>query len=197
MKRSYVTHTTQNYESITINLVESIKKYSEYPILVYTIDYDASPYLKSIAECKRLDLNLPVETEDDFFNKDGNLYVNRGTIRTFLTLSSKVDVLLDVCDTDIDEWVYLDSDCILNLNGDDLFDFQPQIKEVPLATKGPHQFVLVTKNDEIIGNPFWKGDGSVDLESTLEYPLMKFFGMSPNERINYHTTNIIFGKFEL
>jgi|694.fasta_scaffold28389_3 autotransporter strand-loop-strand O-heptosyltransferase len=194
MKRSYVTHTTQNYESITINLVESIKKYSEYPILVYTIDYDASPYLKSIAECKRLDLNLPVETEDDFFNKDGNLYVNRGTIRTFLTLSSKVDVLLDVCDTDIDEWVYLDSDCILNLNGDDLFDFQPQIKEVPLATKGPHQFVLVTKNDEIIGNPFWKGDGSVDLESTLEYPLMKFFGMSPNERINYHTTNIILGN---
>lgn len=194
MKRSYVTHTTRNYENITINLVESIKKYSQYPILVYTIDYDASPYLQSIAECKRLDLNLPIETEDDFFNKDGNLYVNRGTIRTFLTLSSKVDVLLDVCDTDIDEWVYLDSDCILNVNGDDLFEFQNQVNDLPLATKGPHQFVLITKNDEIIGNPFWKGDGSVDLESTLEYPLMKFFGMSPNERINYHTTNIILGN---
>jgi hypothetical protein len=40
--RSFITHTTENYEHITLNLVKSINKYSDYKIIVYTIDYDGS-----------------------------------------------------------------------------------------------------------------------------------------------------------
>jgi hypothetical protein len=194
MKKIYVTHTTENYEQITINLVLSVKKYSDLPIIVYTIDYDGSEELRKLTECKRLDLNLPKESDSDFFSSNGNLYVNRSTLRTFMTLSAKIDVLNDVCNSDIDQWVYLDSDCILNLNGDELFDFQNKIDDIPLASRGPHEFVMISKNDKLFGNPFWKGDGTVDLTSTLEYPLMEFFGLKPEDRINYYTTNIIVGN---
>ena len=57
--KSFITHTTENYEEITTNLVKSIRRYSQYPIRVYTIDYEASERLRLIADCVRLDLNLP------------------------------------------------------------------------------------------------------------------------------------------
>jgi hypothetical protein len=44
--RAFITHTTENYEHITLNLVKSIQKYSKYKIFVYSIDYDASSELQ-------------------------------------------------------------------------------------------------------------------------------------------------------
>jgi hypothetical protein len=126
--RTFITHTTENYEEITTNLVRSIRKYSEYPIRVYTIDYDASENLKSLADCVRLDLNLPKLSSNDFVSENGNSYVQRKTLRTFLTLSAKVDAMINACENSIEEWVYLDSDCVANHNVDDLFIFTEDYK---------------------------------------------------------------------
>ena len=79
LKQAYITHTTDNYEQITINLVNSISSFSDKPIVVYTIDYTATEALKSIATCIRLDLELPKLSGDDFLG-DGIKYVNRSTI---------------------------------------------------------------------------------------------------------------------
>ena len=59
MKKHFITHTTQNYEHVTLNLARSIKNYSKNKLVVYTIDYDASDELKSLAICRRLNLNIP------------------------------------------------------------------------------------------------------------------------------------------
>jgi hypothetical protein len=107
MKKYFITHTTKNYEEITLNLVESVKRYSKYPIIVYTIDYDASERLQSQSECVRLDLNLPEVSEKDFVLEKGNSYVKRETLRTFLTLSAKIDSLIHASENGVHEWVYL------------------------------------------------------------------------------------------
>ena len=65
--RYFITHTTENYEEITLQLAKSIKKYSNHDLLVYTIDYEGSDKLKSLATCKRIDLNLPGYLSPTFF----------------------------------------------------------------------------------------------------------------------------------
>ena len=192
--RSFITHTTSNYENITLNLVKSIKKYSKYDIIVYTIDYDGTDKLQKEVKCIRIDLNIPSLDDDSFINNiNGNFYVDREKIRSYYALGAKVDAMLHASQF-IDEWVYLDSDSIANKNVDDLFEYCSKATEFPLATLGPHQYVLLVKNGEVIGNPFWKNDGSIDYENTLEYPLMSFMGVPKTQRSPYRTTNILVGN---
>jgi autotransporter strand-loop-strand O-heptosyltransferase len=192
--RAFITHTTSNYENITLNLVKSIKKYSKYDIIVYTIDYDGTDKLQKEVKCIRIDLNIPSLNDDSFINNiNGNFYVDREKIRSYYALGAKVDAMLHASQF-IDEWVYLDSDSIANKNVDDLFEYCSKATEFPLATLGPHQYVLLVKNGEVIGNPFWKNDGSIDYENTLEYPLMSFMGVPKNQRGSYRTTNILVGN---
>ena len=192
--RAFITHTTSNYENITLNLVKSIKKYSKYDIIVYTIDYDGTDKLQKEVKCIRIDLNIPSLNDDSFINNiNGNFYVDREKIRSYYALGAKVDAMLHASQF-IDEWVYLDSDSIANKNVDDLFEYCNKTTEFPLATLGPHQYVLLVKNGEVIGNPFWKNDGSIDYENTLEYPLMSFMGVPKNQRGSYRTTNILVGN---
>ena len=196
LKQAYITHTTDNYEQITINLVNSISSFSDKPIVVYTIDYTATEALKSIATCIRLDLELPKLSGDDFLG-DGIKYVNRSTYRTYKALSSKIDCMLHACDF-IEEWVYLDGDCIANHNVDDLFDWCASADEYPLATKGPQQYVLLVINGELLGNPFiddTANEQTKDNTKCLEWPLMDYFGMDVNQRsTQYRTTNILAGS---
>jgi autotransporter strand-loop-strand O-heptosyltransferase len=139
-------------------------------------------------------LNIPSLNDDSFINNiNGNFYVDREKIRSYYALGAKVDAMLHASQF-IDEWVYLDSDSIANKNVDDLFEYCNKTTEFPLATLGPHQYVLLVKNGEVIGNPFWKNDGSIDYENTLEYPLMSFMGVPKNQRGSYRTTNILVGN---
>ena len=190
----FITHTTQNYEQVTINLAKSIKKYSKNKLIVYTVDYDASDELKFYATCRRINLNIPEITKRDLFIGDKNFYVNRDSLNIYFILSSKIDVMIRAIDDGINEWVYLDSDCIANHNVDDLFDYTKDVTDIPLASTGPYEFILLTfQNGTIQGNPFWKGDGSKDLQATIEWKMMEFFCMKPEDRGVYTTTNILVG----
>ena len=191
--KAYITHTTSNYEEVTINLVNSIKEFSEIPVVVFTIDYDASDELKALAACYRIDMNLPTLEDSDFHNTNGNMYVNRDRFRTYMALSSKIDAMVLACDF-INEWVYLDGDCIANYNVDDLFNYMDQLGTYPLATLGPHQYVMMYNDDVLRGNPF-EVEGQCDNTKCLEWPLMSYFDMRPEQRtIQYKTTNILVGN---
>ena len=85
-----------------------------------------------------------------------------------------------------------DSDSIVNKNVDELFNHCSKITEFPLATLGPYEYVLITTPDgKLLGNPYWKENNTVDNENTLEWPLMKFMGMTTDDRGIYRTTGIM------
>jgi len=194
-RQAYITHTTENYEHVVLNLVNSVKAFSDKPMIVFTIDYDASEELKMVADCYRVDMNLPVLNNSDFYNleKGNNMYVNRRSHRTYMALSSKIDSMILACDL-VKEWVYLDGDCLANYNVDDLFDYIEDV-EYPLATAGPHEYVMFTDNGVLTGDPF-NGD-FLDNTKTLEWPLMEHFNMKPEQRSPYYkTTNILVGSFK-
>ena len=194
MKKHFLTHTTKNYEHVTINLARSIKKYSKNKLVVYTIDYEASDELKSLAICRRIDLNIPLISEGDLFFSVDNFYVNRNSVNIYHILGSKIECMIKAIEDGAIEWVYIDGDSIANLNVDDLFKYTSQVDEVPLATKGPYEYILLTHQDgSVDGNPFWKGDGTIDLTATIEHPMMSFFNMEPSNRGVYSTTNILVG----
>ena len=199
IKKAFITHTTENYEQVTINLVNSIRAFSKEDVVVYTIDYTASDRLQTIATCIRLNLGLPNLTEDDFHNNEIGevMYVNRSTYRTYKTLSAKIDCMLDACGF-IEEWVYLDGDCLANYNVDDLFDWCKEATEYPLATCGPQQYVMLVVDGKLIGNPFVDKTGNEltkDNTKCLEWPLMDYFGMDVHQRsTQYRTTNILAGS---
>lgn len=194
MKKHYITHTTENYESVTINLARSIKKFSKNKLVVYTVDYDASDELKSIAICRRIDLNIPKMTDRDVFVNPDNFYVNRHSVTVYYSLSAKIECMIDAIAQGAKEWVYIDGDSIAKPNVDDLFKYTKDVKKIPLATKGPYQYILLTHSDgSVDGNPFWKGDGSTDLTATIEFPMMDFFSIPPETRGTYSTTNILVG----
>lgn len=192
--RAYITHTTENYEDVAINLVNSIRAFSDIPVLVFTIDYDASERLSSIAECHRVDVGLPQLNSDDFHNMEpgDNPYVKRESFRTYMALSSKIDAMIRACDL-VEEWVYLDGDCLANSNVDKLFDYI-EGAEYPLATKGPQEYMMILWNGEVVrGDPF--KNGGQDNTLTLEWPLMEYMGMYPYQRSSYYkTTNILVGS---
>jgi autotransporter strand-loop-strand O-heptosyltransferase len=194
MTKHFITHTTENYEHVTINLARSIKNYSKNKLVVYTIDYEASEELKNLAICRKLNLNIPQITHNDLFIGIDNFYVNRNSVNVYHILSSKIDVMIQSIKDGAKNWVYIDSDSIANLNVDDLFNYTSQVKDIPLASKGPYEYILLTHADgSVDGNPFWKEDGSTDLSATIEYPMMDFFQMKPEERGIYTTTNVLVG----
>ena len=123
MKKHFLTHTTKNYEHVTINLARSIKKYSKNKLVVYTIDYEASDELKSLAICRRIDLNIPLISEGDLFFSVDNFYVNRNSVNIYHILGSKIECMIKAIEDGANEWVYIDGDSIANLNVDDLFKY--------------------------------------------------------------------------
>ena len=194
--KAYITHVTENYDHVAVNLAKSLNLYSKYPLVVYTIGYEGSAELKKYATCRTIELDFKIpEIDDNDFVGDKIMYVNRFTYRTYMVLSSKVDAMIQANLDGIDEWCYLDSDCLANSNIDEIFDYSNLIENYPIATLGPQEYVMFFKNDKLSGNPFWKEDGSTDSEATLEWPLMDLFGMQPNQRLtNYKTTNILLGN---
>ena len=152
--KCYITHTTKNYEEVTINLARSLSKYSKYPLVVYTVDYEAGKELKKLAFCRRIDLGVPPPSGDDLQSKNGIFYVNRSSQRTYLALSSKIDCIIQGIKDGATEWVYLDGDCIANLNVDSIFNYIEDVIDYPIAPLSPFGYLMIGKEGNWRGSPY-------------------------------------------
>lgn len=196
MNRAFITHTTKNYESIAINLVNSIHEFSEFPIIVYTLNYTASKKLSDLTRCVRIDMDFGDLVDADFVKDGEHLYVKRTEKRNsniYMTLSSKIDCILSAVN-ELDEWVYLDGDCIANSNIDDLFGYCKTAINYPIATLGPHEYLIIVKEDVVYGDVYMNSTG-FNQKLCIEYPLYQYLGYDLEKRTkNYKTTNIIVGN---
>lgn len=194
MTRAYITHATKNYLNVAHNLAKSIREFSDIPLVVYCIDVDKKDtyifqdILDVYVEILNLNLDAP---ENVILTSTENFYVDRFSIKSFNVLSVKVLAMKHALESGWDEVCYLDSDCIATPIVDELFNWSNLITDYPIATKGVHEYMIRVDNSIQHGNPFLNRWPEPEIELTLEWPLMRFMGMSTDQRGTYRTTTTI------
>lgn len=197
MRRTYITHVTRDYLDVALNLATSIRLFSNIPLVIYCVKLQNEDSIKfshiQDVYLRNIDYNLMDPSEMDFHSTgDGNFYVNRNTPRTYLALCIKTIAMQMALEEGWEEVCYLDSDCIATPITDEIFEWSSEISNYPLATEGIHQYMMFFENGIEYGNPFSGGSWPVaDNTLTLEWPLMNFLDMKPEQRGSYRTTNVL------
>jgi len=175
-EQCYITHTTKNYIETTFGLIYSIIEFSDYPIVIFTVNFDIS----DIDNPFELNTNVIfIEIKDDYYpketimlNADGGKYVNRDYQETYKLLSVKADALLRAFALGVKKGVYLDSDTVVRYNVDDLLLHTKNITEHPLFSRGVYDIML--------------DDGNRDIER----PMMNYLGVK-DRSMHYVQSNIV------
>ena len=193
-KKAFVSFTNEKYLDLAEQLVKSVKEFSDYPIILYSINCDI-PFKYDNLYTKRIDsdfIKTPkyIDSGESFHRKGEDLNVkvdtskydiltvDRNDINTYITLSRKGHVILDALDNGLEEGIFLDADGIVKENIDESFDYFKQATNYPLVGKGLFEFMMLNgKGDPAVGDP-------------LEAPLMKLLGVT-NRTMHYVTTNFI------
>jgi hypothetical protein len=200
MKRTYVSICTENYHYLVLWLIRSVKKYSSYDINIFCINYDPDELCLERPDgvfFHKLEYELHKEGQEFEELVDGNFYVHRKNPRTFQITSRKPHSVIRALEMGYDEVCFIDCDSIACPNIDQIFDHSKSIKNLPLVTRGPHEFVIVPdENGNERGNPFEGCWPNQDLTKTLEWPLMQFLQVSIDKRGEYRTGNLFIANQE-
>lgn len=196
-KRAYITVATENYHYLSLALGKSLNLFSDYPLHVFCINYLPSEENKGYG-CFFHKINYEI-WETDWtvdYNESGNYYVNRSNPKNFQIMTRKYEACLKILDFDYDECCFIDCDSIAMPNIDSIFNYTNLIKNIPLFSLGPHNFMMITDGVNIVrGNPFEESWPIPDIKKTLEWPLMQFLQVGEDKRGIYRTCNLfIFNK---
>lgn len=179
-ERAFVTHCNEEYAPIVEKMIESVRAFSDTPIIAYMIN--SNRQIKGATETIRIDSNL--RDGNLFVNENGNSYVDRASIAIYDIITKKVNAIQHAINYRADNVVYLDGDSIATHKIDELFDFISEDMEYPLFTTAPQEFMMYGGK----GNPFIEDENGNqvgrDLSKTLEVPACDLFNVSISNR-NY------------
>jgi len=192
-KRAYLTICTENYNYLANYLGQSVNHFSNYDLHVFCLNYFPTEEQKLPGVFyHRMDYEIQNQDEASFsVAEDGNFYVNRENIRSFQIMTRKYEACLRMLEMDYEECCFIDCDSLASPFVDEIFDFLSEIESTPVFTKGPHDYMMVTVNGQVMrGDPFIGTWPIADNTKTLEWPLMQFLRMAPEERGPYVNANI-------
>jgi hypothetical protein len=126
----WVTYTTENYENLAKVLLESIYKFSNRKCIIYTVNYIST---------------LSYQKNDQFIFR--NIYVDFGekdsSGRYTGILNLKPVILSDVVDFKPEDiFVYIDTDCYLNVTADSIIKYFTILENYPLLNSHIHDSLL-------------------------------------------------------
>jgi hypothetical protein len=197
MKRTYITHATENYLDVVLNLAKSLSLFSEIPLIVYFIDSNKEVVEEktkgfSNLSARYISLGLEKTSEKDYiFSESGNYYAERLNPKIYSILCGKTIAMEMALDEGWEEVCYLDSDCLATPLVDEIFQWSNSIEDYPLATQGIHEYMIIIKDGKQLGNPFEFSWPAPDHKLCLEWPLMSFLELTPDRRGTYRTTNVM------
>ena len=182
-KRAFITFINERYKDLVERLIQSIELFSDYPIIVYSYNFEFNSTSKKVF-CKNL--NDPHLHSPSFINEDlqnGKLgIVDRKDYNTYYTLSRKQTIILDALNNGLEEGIFLDADGLVRENIDTSFDYLKDCDDYPLVGKGLFEYMMLYDK----GNPF--------IGDTLEMPIMNLLGI-PERSMYYVQTNfLLFNK---
>ena len=113
IEKAYVIISNDKYEEITSKLLDGLDKYSNVPILHYSINYDSKLKYKNLTNIR---FDVPGDSDQQYMQ--------------FM----QAPVFLDVIERGVEHAVFIDSDIQVRPNIDDLFNI-PQITKGPIIQK--------------------------------------------------------------
>jgi FkbM family methyltransferase len=182
-KEAYVTFVTKNYADIVKGTAESVSRFSSRPLIIYSINFDLLLDIPNII-VKRMDIDIK---DPPFVNMtEGNFYVLRHYIDTYMTLTQKASIILDAIQNGVENGIFIDGDVIIKKNTDEIFDYARRCNKYPMASKSLYEY-MIYNGKGIVTNE----QGIYEyLDRALELPLMKLLNV-PERSMWYSQTAVI------
>lgn len=129
---------TQNYEKLFLNLLKSIKKYSNRKCIIYSINYNYVPPFEYITDEQFITRRIDIpEGDKDIRGRDNNI------------ISCKPMINLDVINQfPGKKFVAIDSDIYFTVNSDDISKFFKELENYPLINSHIHDVIYLSGINE-------------------------------------------------
>lgn len=177
-KKCYISFITKDYLYLANKLIQSVKLFSNFPLVIYTYNFDHDFGIENIYSVRINDESI----QKPLFvhSTEENLgIVDRFDFNTFYNLTRKFEVVLQSLNNGISDGIFLDCDVIVNNNIDELFNNFDKIENYPLISKGIFEYMILNGK----GDPF-------DGQDVLEKPLMDLLNVK-DRSMHYVQTNMM------
>lgn len=179
VEKSFVLYTNESYCEITNKCIESIREYSNTPILVYTLDFYKEFNFENVKSIK-WECNLDQLNDSMFIKNDNNFYINRSSEEIYKLLIQRPLIVKDALLNHAKTVCYIDSDSIATPHINRIFNFYDENANYPYFVKGIYDFLLV--------NGRGGAEDESDLSTTLEHPACELFNVNQYVRKGYRQT---------
>lgn len=182
----FITHCDKKYIKYAERLFKSLERYSNCKVLFFSVDFDYKNRFKNVINVKFNTAEAFGAEENDFTGSfDENCKSFHVFIKPLLIKNILEGKLLKISDED--NFCYLDSDCFARKYCDNIFLNAERIVSHPLLNVACQEFMMMSDGR---GNPFANGD--MDLNLSLEAPLMHKLGININLRTNTYLQTGVF-----
>jgi autotransporter strand-loop-strand O-heptosyltransferase len=176
--KSYVYYATEKYFDIVKKSAESIRQFSDKPIIVYLLNSDRKIDVENTItvnwEC---DIS---ESENMFINENDNFYINRSNSEIYNILIQRPLIVKDALEKYSNVVAYVDSDSIATKSVDNIFNMYDENLNYPYFVEGIYDYLIINGRG---------GASSKDnLSGTLEHPMCELFNVNQKVREKYRQT---------
>jgi autotransporter strand-loop-strand O-heptosyltransferase len=169
VKQAYVLYATESYHNTVAGCVESIRAFSELPIFVYLLNFNAEvegattiPWICNIKDSKQTQ------------------YIDRFNADTYNILIQRPDIIKDCLLKYADTVVYIDSDSVATSNIDSIFTMFPDKCSHPYFVEGMYDWLQYNDRGGV-----WD---ETEYHKSLEAPACALFNVNQFVRKRYRQT---------
>lgn len=171
-EKAYLLYADDSYADLVQICAESIRKFSNIPILVYMLNSDRKIYVEN-TETIRWDCNV----KNYIKRKD---YIDRFDKSIYKLLIERPKITKDALTNYAETVAYIDTDSVASPYVDRIFDYYDYDSTYPYFVEGVYDYLHI--------NGRGGADSREDLSTTLEHPACDLFGINQYVRERYRQT---------
>lgn len=180
--KSYVLYANEKYYPIVTKAAQSIRQFSNLPIIVYLLNSDKKVEVENTKTIKwTYNSNYTSSDEQNMYhNSDGNFYINRSNKNIYELLIQRPLITKDALEKYSKTVCYVDTDSIATIYCDRIFDMYDNTLYYPYFAEGVYECM------------HYNGRGGFstreDMSTTLEHPACELFNVDQYIRRKYRQT---------
>lgn len=164
-EKAFVLYATESYAATVQGAVDSIRAFSNIPIIVYTLN--CNPEIDG-ATVESWECDIEEVKQQEF--------ISRTDSRIYNILIQRPRIIIHALNHYAKTVAYIDADSVATPNVENIFALAKDSKLVPYFTQGIYDYL------------YSNGRGGTEFKKTLESPACWLFGVPPDNRLSYRQT---------